>query len=161
MNINVYQVKKILLIIVCINSSTRDKTRYFVKEQLKKRGFNKASVYNATRDEFLDDAFLDVKDFIVSDFNILCLHTELCSEQDYKNSIPDLIDIQLPCMYTFNLLLDENENLLLDKTFKKRFLLTNILLEKNIIENGNQSMVPHNILQKEYKLYQKKLLKLI
>ncbi len=148
-------------IVSCANSSTRSKTEEFVKIQLKARGFSKSSIHNATRDKVLYDAFKDVKDFIVSDFNILCLHTELCSEQDYKDAIPDLIDIQLPCMYSFNLLLDENPKLLLDEEFKKRFLLTCVLLEKNIIENGTSSDIPYNLLKKEYNSYQKKVLKLI
>lgn len=140
-----------------VNSSTREKTYDFVSEQIKRRGFANSARHYATRPNMIMEAFQDVKDFIVMDFNILCLHTELCSNEEYENSIPDLIDIELPCMYSLNLIFDEYPVLLRSPLFRERIYNTSRLLEENILNNGKKSSIPFNILTKEHSKYQKKL----
>lgn len=143
-------------VISSVNSCNNTLIKQFVIEQLYYRGFCISSILNAVRKNTLNDAFLDVKYFIANDFNILCLHT-VCSEEEYKLGASEIVNVNLPCMYSLNMILVEYPNILENKIFKDRINNTNTLLKKSIEKDGEKSSIPYKVLLKEYNIYKKRL----
>ena len=147
--------------ILCyINKSNTKELGKFVGLELKTRGVCFSSMVNYVLNSSINYEFSKIKKYNVVDFLVLCLLIDLFPKNDAQKIIEDFSSYNFPFIYSINEIISEWPKLILEERSLDKIKKVSELLKKDINDLDDKVIKEKSILQKEYKIYTKRVNKL-